>query len=438
MDRHEQLGAILSDKKNAITIQDGRFYTETNLVAIKAELDKLNIAYHAETSFLWIENKQSNNLYVIPFENLLSIDYEMFITHEVWAFELSGDWAATSGGATVNNNSLNLASGQLLLFQNCKAYARLLTHLLKKSNPEDLLFEGNYNSAEGVLVLHSSTNGVFKITHSTATPSFTKPISDSVAMLIKYSSEHYKTYFINSLFSFRENSLRLTIPELIDSARALTDLTRRNYELVQKQFDFAKFKDALLVEKEKYFNAIREVAGKVFSQVIGIPISLTGAIYAAYKFGTDVWAAAIIIFAFAIYTTFYLVLQSGNRRDLIELRHDFRRNFVMIRSKSGLSKAVVDREYQTVMNRIARYLRVIFALKVSVIVLLILAIVYVGLQFPNNASNSQDANPSKRDSISNSGSLKSDSTETPSNSLLLGKSIDSVPDSTTTQHDLTR
>lgn len=373
----EEIAKLVAGSDNFFSIQDGKFYTERNLAHIISELDRLGVEYHSETSFLWIEENQPDTVCFVAFEKMRELHPGKFISHNVCLFDLNGSWAVSSHSGLQITIAPQATPEQIRIITNCVSYSRILHHLLKKSEPEDLLYDGDYNVAEGVIVLHSSSNGVFKILHKQSIPEFSQSITQSGELLIKYSTGQYKPYFINALFATQQNELSISIEDLILNARTLTDSTRRNFELAQKQFDFAKFKDALLVEKDKYFSSIRDVVGKIFTQVIGIPISLTGAVYASYKLSGDQTAIVVIIIAFIIYTFFYLILQYGNYRDLKELRRDFMRSFVVIRTKSGLPKAVVNREYQVIIGRFRRYLRVLRIIMLVVITLMVLAAGYM-------------------------------------------------------------
>jgi hypothetical protein len=412
----ESIAKIIANPNNCFSVQDGRFYSEKNLTQIKSELDALGLQLHEESSFLWIEEEQPNGVYIVPLKNILEVSAKRFESQDVWIFELNGFWAKAKNRGSDIEISPQAAIEESTRVKNCVNYSRVLNHLIKKVEPEDLLYDGDYNGAEGVIVLHSSANGVFKIFHKQSIPEFSQSIVQSAEALLKFSSSQYKPYFINALFTLRPNELSITIEDLLANARTLTDNTRRNFELAQKQFDFTKFKDALLAEKDKYFNSIREVAGKIFSQVIGIPISLTGAIYASYKLSGDPTAIVVIIIAFVVYTFFYLVLQYGNFRDLRELRRDFMRTFVIIRTKSGLPKAVVNREYQVIIGRFRRYLNVSRVIIGVVIVLLVLAVGYMSVQLkPMTRSNEVDTVSSSVDPVRDSIVVEDDST--PSDSV---------------------
>ncbi len=60
-----------------------------------------------------------------------------------------------------------------------------------------------------------------------------------------------KIFFKNNLFSITNNSLKISIDELINKSDDLYRKTLRDYELYSKKFEFDKFKDNLCKEKDR-------------------------------------------------------------------------------------------------------------------------------------------------------------------------------------------
>ncbi len=93
------------------------------------------------------------------------------------------------------------------------------------------------------------------------------------------------------------------------------------------------YKDSLYKEKEKYFLSIREIINKIFSQAVGIPISISATVFASYKVSDDNLMLLIVLLTFFIYVVFYIKIQLIYRADIGELKNDFTKDFDVIKSK---------------------------------------------------------------------------------------------------------
>lgn len=236
--------------------------------------------------------------------------------------------------------------------KNTYAYYNLYNFLKSSS------FSNHYNDADKEIIFYSSTKGIYKVHYDKYCPDFLcLYIQDNVSNLLKLLEQNqHKIYFINSLFSFQEGVLEIDLKDLIINSSRFIDYTIRDFELVLKQFDFDKFRDSLYKEKDKYFNNIREIVNKIFSQAIGIPISISASIYATYKIGDDSLMLLLVMLAFITYTVFYIKIQFFYKSDIIELKGDFANDFEIIKTKSGLTPSLIEKEKVKIENKISKSL----------------------------------------------------------------------------------
>lgn len=233
-------------------------------------------------------------------------------------------------------------------------------------------FSDHHNRANEEFVLYSSAKGVIRIQYSTAAPSiknsrFPEQSTDNLIELLN--DTQYKAYFVNAVFTLFKGEPTVSLTDISNSSDSLVKMINRDYELVLKQFDFDKFKDSLLKEKEKYFTSIRQILSTVYGQLIGIPLSISASVFATYKVNDD-WVTLLLVgVGFLFYVLIYIKIQLDYRRDLIDLRTDFERDFEVIKTRSGLPRDMITEERNKVLKRISRVIRTIYLL-IGIIVVL--------------------------------------------------------------------
>ena len=268
----------------------------------------------------------------------------------------------------------NVTQDFIKLNNQCLYYFRILNSLLNSK------FNDHANEANKQLVFYSNANGILKINY-TIEPILAN-ITYSDATLVTFenysTSDIYKTFLINSFYSITKNRDNiLSIGEVIEQLEILINTSYRSQELVSKQFDFEKFKDSLLKEKEKFFSSIRDILNKIFSQAIGIPISISAAVFSTYKVSDDAIMLLMVWISFVVYTIFYIRIQWIYRADLKEIENDFKLDFEIIEQKSGLSNEIIQVEKTKVLRKIKDSLSMIHLLIGTVIILGILVSLYI-------------------------------------------------------------
>lgn len=216
-------------------------------------------------------------------------------------------------------------------------------------------FADHHNSANTEIVIYSSAKGIFKIKYNSLPElNFRDNISNKVEQLFQNASPvQIRSFFKNSLFTFSNGTGIIYIDEIIDKANDIITATIRDFELISKQFDFDKFRDSLYKEKEKYFNNIREIISKIFGQAIGIPISISAAVFATYKVSDDTLMLILVMLSFIIYVAFYLKIQLVYKSDIQEIEKEFNSDFEIIILKSGLPQDLIKKEKQKIERKIS-------------------------------------------------------------------------------------
>ena len=284
----------------------------------------------------------------------------------------NGDFSFNNKDNVLEHNT-NCTPEFKVFCRNAYAYYRLY-NFLKSAD-----FANHHNSANNEIVIYSPSKGILKITYDNI-PKIDSSIdrTDVTKKLIDTATQpQMKSFFQNALFIFSQERGSIGLDEIIDKALDIINVTKRDFDLVSKQFDFDKFKDSLFKEKEKYFSNIREIIGKIFSQAIGVPISISAAVFSAYKVSDDKFMLWIVLVAFAIYTAFYIKIQFIYLSDLSEIKSDFQNDFEIIKEKSGLDKEVIKAEKKKIEGKLSKSITIVRWLIAIVLILAILVCAYM-------------------------------------------------------------
>lgn len=269
-------------------------------------------------------------------------------------------------------------------FQNLIAYYRLFNQF--RIAP----FCDYFNSANSELVFYNSANGIIKIKYDVIPVIVTKsnltPTSNRLIELAQ--SIEVSPFLKNSFYTISKGTGLLKFTEIIAQGEEIVSITKRDYELASKKFDFENFRKSLYKEKEKYFTGIREIISKIFSQAIGIPISISASVFATYKVSDNSFMLILVLLAYALYVAFYIKVQTVYRADLLEVEKDFLQSFSIISDESGIPPETIDVEKQKVQRKINSTKDIIFWSIWLVAFLSLLVVVYIVYEIFFNETSS--------------------------------------------------
>lgn len=239
-----------------------------------------------------------------------------------------------------------------------------------------------FNSANNQIVVYSSAKGVYKINYDTipVIPN-DSDIENNISEFIKTANPvELRPFFKTSIFAFTNGTGFIKLNDLIKNSVEIVFSAKRDHDLVLKQFDFEKFRDSLYREKEKYFTNIREIINKIFSQAVGIPISISAAVFATYKVSDDPLMLFLVMLSFVVYVFFYVKIQLVYKSDIKEIQTDFNKDFDIIISKSGLQTDVIVKEREKIKRKISSSLEMLNYLIGTVIILGLLVCLYISYE----------------------------------------------------------
>lgn len=262
-------------------------------------------------------------------------------------------------------------------FRNAIAYFSLFDFLRN----EDIC--DYFNDANSEIVFYNSANGIIKVVFDPRPViDFPGEITDDLKKVQQLaSSTEITSLLVNAVYQLSGGTGQITLKNLVNERKNLIDITKRDYELVSKKFDFAKFRNSLYTEKEKYFKDIREVVNKIFGQAIGIPVSIGASVFTTYKVQGDNFVVALVLAGFVVYLAFYIRLQWIYKSDLNDVKSQFDTDFHIIAQDSGLPSDTISDEKIKITKKISSVRSIQNWLIAIVLVLGVLVTVFMASQF---------------------------------------------------------
>lgn len=375
--RLKEISDIFSQFETIIFVESNRFFCSTN------NSEHQNFVKLCETNKIPIE--ETGNDYIIKVKSFL--EGATVVTYEDAEKHLHSE-ALSKPFVILNKNgeffyhdrpkgetewSTNRSRGFEVFCVNITAYYVLYNYF---KSPE---FADHHNDANKEIVLYSAVNGIFKIKYlPQPIIERTEDTKPHIKKILEISEPvQLRPYVKNALFKIAENKTKLSLNEIIVNAAKIVEIAQNDYDIASKNFDFKKFRDTLTKEKENYFSGINDVLAKIFSQAVGIPISISTTVFATYKVEDDILMLLIILLAFALYIIFYVKIQYVYRADLVEIKHGFQHDFEIIKAESGLPEIEVNIEIGKIERKIRNSLSMIDWLIGIVAGLGFLVIIYI-------------------------------------------------------------
>jgi len=342
------ISEILQKCKGDFAFDEFSIVANQNCSNIELEFNKKGIDFELEDNFLRLKLNNFLSPNFILFNNIYKKFEPNYVITEFSVLNITGEYCYHEA----NNNSLCFSSNPSILFvnvcQNLFSYYELYNFL--KSDK----FSDYHNFANREIVIYNSAKGIFKIKYESI-PSLDQntSIKKLTEELISISSKlEFNLFVKNSIITLSGGKDSIQLSEIIKNSEDIVSIANRDYALTSKQFDFEKFRDSLYKEKEKYFSSVREIINKIFSQAVGIPVSISAVVYTSYKASDDPIVLFLVMFSFIAYVVFYIRIQIFYREDLSEIKKDFESDFAIITLKSGLAPEIIDKEKTKIQTKI--------------------------------------------------------------------------------------
>ncbi|TYP92037.1 hypothetical protein LX73_2283 [Fodinibius salinus] len=264
-------------------------------------------------------------------------------------------------------------------FNNYFSYEKVKTIL------DDSRIVDHKDGSTGQFILLSSKQGKFRLGYNNVTPNFNvnEDLSDKPQKL-KDVLENGNDYF---RFLKEVMISRLGTEDKPDRAYnffveldSFIEEANRNYEVFLNKFDFAKLRDELRQEKEKYLSSVQELISKLFNKVVSVPISISAAAFALYRVKENSVLSILVVVGYVAYAIFTSYLLKIAWDDTQEIESDFEDDIDKIESKSPLNEEDIKSVNQK-MSRRFNYLRTSIVLVGVIIIGFAIAITTIGVGF---------------------------------------------------------
>jgi len=120
---------------------------------------------------------------------------------------------------------------------------------------------------------------------------------------------------------------------LFEKLNEILIIAEQNFELYLNDLSLEKFRTDYIESKEKYFSQLRDILGKITSQVIALPLSITAAAFATYKTSDKPILFILVLISFLLFSIYSFFLIRLYKFDVIDLDLSFKRDFKKLSEK---------------------------------------------------------------------------------------------------------
>ena len=227
-------------------------------------------------------------------------------------------------------------------FQNVWEYFLFLDFLRRQDYQENkpFYFVDHYDDSRSQFVFISpKKEGKLVIPFAETKPIFPysqslKPRFDSFRAAFEEQNKHLPKFIKYELFNVLSKVGRdVRMITWIENLPDILHTAHQNFEVYLHDLSLDKLKSEYQKSQEEYFTKLRELLGKLTTQIIAFPISITATAFATYKAPSSdqpnltnilLW---LIIIAFLVFTSFTVYLLKIQRFDIDELEANFVKDF---------------------------------------------------------------------------------------------------------------
>lgn len=272
-----------------------------------------------------------------------------------------------------------VASSKDFLLENAYYYFRTLDILKEQEHKEDHLFYfvDYFNSSLRKIIFTSlNKEGKLTIGFPIGIPELSRIKSLKESCLRFFNSfakenKHLPKFIKNELFkSLIKEKPEERIVKLFENLDDIMLTAEQNFELYLSDLSLDKFRTEYIEYKEKYFFQIRDILGKITTQVVALPLSITAAAFATYRTTDKPILFFLVASAFLIFSIYSFFLIRLYKFDVLDIQKSFEKDF------SDLSKEDYFLKYPKELNS---FRRVEFSIKSRVTNLIKLIFAYTFL-----------------------------------------------------------
>jgi hypothetical protein len=265
-------------------------------------------------------------------------------------------------------------------FENVWEYYLFLDFLKQQDYQENrpFYFVDHYDDARRQFVFISpKKEGKLIVSFDKTKPIFPpekslKPIFDRFRATFGEQNKHLPKFIKYELFSVLakiDRADRMLI--LIDRLPDMMNTAEQNFEVYLHDLSLDKLKSEYQKSQEDYFTKLRELLGKLITQIFAFPISITATAFATFKVPSSDQPSLtnvllyLIIFSFLIFTGFTAYLLRIQRIDVDELHINFLADFEKLTKNKFFENPINEKEkklFETARTKVeAQFERVLWA-----------------------------------------------------------------------------
>lgn len=212
---------------------------------------------------------------------------------------------------------------------NAEAYFRLLSFLKTQEHKEDnvFYFVDHFNSdSRNIIFTSLKKEGKLSVPYPTTLPLLEKRFNlkkrvhrfvDCFSPQNKHLPKFIKAELFNFLAKEEKTSRMLTFLQKLNE---IIDFAEQNHEIYLSDLSLENLKREYFDHKEKYFQTAREILGKVTTQVIALPLSITASAFAVYRVDNAPEIQVLICLVFVIYSCYMVFIIKVYKQDIFEIK----------------------------------------------------------------------------------------------------------------------
>lgn len=228
-------------------------------------------------------------------------------------------------------------------FQNARTYFQLLDFLEKKNDhvKGEYEFVDFFNRGLNKIVFTSSEGqGRVILSFPRSVPSFDESVDYSLALQelregFNENNKNLPVFIKNELIShLKRFPDEQKVHYLFTELGTIIDNAKVNFNVYLHELSIEKIKREYKEYKDKYFDQINSILGKLTGQVIALPLTILGAAYAIEKANVSIEVQIIILIAITLTTVLLVFFMHLYKSELEFIKQTFEKEYTTIRSSN--------------------------------------------------------------------------------------------------------
>jgi len=254
-------------------------------------------------------------------------------------------------------------------FSNIIAYFEFLEFLKVQEHKEDNVFYFvDHFSWDNRLIVFTTLKKVGKMTISIpSNVPFFKENHSLKANVEKFyrafdeNNKHLPKFIKNELFKFLSKERRENrFCKFLEKLDEILIRAEQNFEIYLNDLSLENLKKDYIEHKDKYFQQLRDVLGKISNQIIALPLTITASAFATYKSFDNAFLLSIIILAFIAFTVYSLFNLRLQLEDINDVGHSSQQDYDKLKASAFFVKYPKElNSFEQINSKIRRRLKLL-------------------------------------------------------------------------------